>query len=204
MTFLLRMKTWLLFTLLVLPVLFEILVVATAGFSFIADEGIEQDEFLFSSIIFFILFVIAAIMSMVILLSWLYAVATRLYPKLPEGHQLKIGRFRFAFFFPVIYIIAFTGLIFVMVSTESPEWIFIILPFHLFAMVCMFYVFYYTAKSLKSVELQRPVKFADYAGEFFMIWIFFIGVWVIQPRINKIFADDGPSEYGGPVDRYLK
>jgi hypothetical protein len=66
----------------------------------------------------------------------------------------------------------------------------IIFPLHLFSMFCIFYCLYFIAKSLKSVELQRPVTFNDYAGEFVLIWFFPIGVWVIQPRINNIFNDN--------------
>jgi len=54
-------------------------------------------------------------------------------------------------------------------------------------MFCIFYSLYFIAKELKSVELQKPVTFSDFAGEFFLLWFFPIGIWIIQPRINKIF-----------------
>jgi len=53
----------------------------------------------------------------------------------------------------------------------------------------MFYCLYFISKSLKAVELQRDVTFNDYAGEFFLIWFFPIGIWFIQPRINKLFDE---------------
>jgi hypothetical protein len=34
---------------------------------------------------------------------------------------------------------------------------------------------------------QKPVTFSDFAGEFFLIWFFPVGIWIIQPRINKLF-----------------
>jgi len=61
--------------------------------------------------------------------------------------------------------------------------------FQLVALFCVFYIFYFNAKSLKAVELQRPVTFGDYIGEFFLLLFFPIGVWIIQPRINKIFEE---------------
>jgi hypothetical protein len=204
MTSLLRMKPWVLSLLLIMPLFFQIITVADGIMALAANEGPEQDKMLFSSMILLGLTVTSAIVSTVILFGWLYTIATRLYPKLPQYHQLKIGRFRFAFFFPVIYIVAAICFIFAMVSSDAPKWIFVIVPLHIFAMVCLFYVLYYTAKSLKTVELQRRVNFGDYAGEFFLLWFWVIGVWFIQPRINTIFANDEPSEYGGPVDRYLK
>jgi hypothetical protein len=33
------------------------------------------------------------------------------------------------------------------------------------------------------------VKFKDFVGEFFLVWFFPIGVWILQPTINKL--EDG-------------
>jgi hypothetical protein len=65
----------------------------------------------------------------------------------------------------------------------------LIFPLHLFSMFCIFYCLYFNAKSLKSVELQKPVTFNDFAGEFFLIWFFPVGIWFLQPRINKLFEE---------------
>lgn len=51
---------------------------------------------------------------------------------------------------------------------------------------CVIYSLYFVAKTFKTVELQREVKFSDFAGEFFMIWFYPIGIWIIQPKINKM------------------
>ncbi|WP_238388512.1 hypothetical protein, partial [Christiangramia aestuarii] len=64
-----------------------------------------------------------------------------------------------------------------------------IIPLHLFSMFCMFYLLYFVSKTIKTVELKRSVTFSDFVGEFFMIWFFPIGVWFIQPRINKIISN---------------
>ena len=63
----------------------------------------------------------------------------------------------------------------------------LIVPIHLFSMFCIFYCLYFNAKALKAVEWQRPVTFGDFAGEFFLLWFYPIGVWIIQPRVNKLF-----------------
>jgi len=62
----------------------------------------------------------------------------------------------------------------------------LIIPFHLFSMFCIFYCLYFVAKVFKTVELQRKVTFSDFAGEFFMIWFYPIGIWIVQPKINKM------------------
>jgi hypothetical protein len=65
---------------------------------------------------------------------------------------------------------------------------------NLFSTFCFFYCVYFNAKSLKSVELQRPVTFSDYAGEFFLICLSPIGVWIIQPRINEMFGETSQKD----------
>ena len=62
----------------------------------------------------------------------------------------------------------------------------IIVPVHLFAMFCIFYSLYFVAKTFKTVELQRTVTFSDFAGEFFLLWFYPIGIWIIQPKINRM------------------
>lgn len=62
----------------------------------------------------------------------------------------------------------------------------IIVPLHLFSMFCIFYSLYFVAKTFKTVELQREVSFSDFVGEFFLIWFYPIGIWFIQPKINKM------------------
>lgn len=63
----------------------------------------------------------------------------------------------------------------------------LIMPVHLVAMVCIIYCMYFMARALKVVELQRPVTFGDFAGEFFLLLFYPIGIWLIQPRINILF-----------------
>ena len=54
----------------------------------------------------------------------------------------------------------------------------------------IFHTMYFAAKTIKCVELKRNVTFSDIAGEFFLIWFFPIGVWILQPRINKLIDGD--------------
>lgn len=57
---------------------------------------------------------------------------------------------------------------------------------HLFSMFCLFYCLYFVAKTIKTAELQKETSFGDFAGEFFLIWFYPIGIWFIQPKINRI------------------
>ena len=61
------------------------------------------------------------------------------------------------------------------------------------------YVTGYTAKKIAEVE-YFPVKvsFIDYVGSFFAIWFFPIGVWVLQPRLNRIVSNWDFQQTVGP------
>ena len=134
---------------------------------------------------------ISMLLFVAIYFGWFWAMGINLYSKLPPNTNLNLGRFKQFMLIPVVYI-AIISLIFGGISTgtqgdSTGGYAGIIVPLHLFSMFCIFWCLAFVAKSLKAVELQRPVTFSDYAGEFFLIWFFPIGVWIVQPRINKIF-----------------
>lgn len=64
----------------------------------------------------------------------------------------------------------------------------VIFPLHLFALFCQVYSWYFVSKSLALAESPHFASFPDYVGFFFGLWFFPIGLWIIQPRINRIYA----------------
>lgn len=50
------------------------------------------------------------------------------------------------------------------------------------------YTFYNVPKSLKSIELDRKVTFKECIVDTILLFAFPIGVWFIQPRINRLFS----------------
>jgi hypothetical protein len=59
-----------------------------------------------------------------------------------------------------------------------------------------FYVVYaflhslsFPAKSVKTIELGQKAKLGDYLGDFFLIVFIPIGIWFLQPRINRIIVN---------------
>ncbi len=49
------------------------------------------------------------------------------------------------------------------------------------------YTFYNVPKSLKTLELGRKVTFTEFILDSLLMFAFPIGIWFIQPRINKIY-----------------
>ena len=63
-------------------------------------------------------------------------------------------------------------------------------PMHLLAMLGIFYALVFTANRLTTLERKQQVSFFDYSGPFFLLWFFPIGIWFIQPRVNKLLGND--------------
>lgn len=64
-----------------------------------------------------------------------------------------------------------------------------IFPLHLLAIFCQFYSWYFVSKGLALAENSRPVLLSDYLGYFVGIWILPVGIWIVQPRVNRLYAN---------------
>jgi hypothetical protein len=72
--------------------------------------------------------------------------------------------------------------------------------FSLVAMLAGFYQIYFLAKMVKMVELQREVRFEEYLLECVLFWFYFVGIWIIQPKINQFVEDlDNPPSKPPPI-----
>ncbi|MEG9329206.1 hypothetical protein V6B16_14780 [Salinimicrobium catena] len=131
--------------------------------------------------------------------GWFWSIGIGLQKYIPAEIKMKIKKFKVFFFIPLFYILfifILIGTTFFGISTGSNavggtvgKMLIFIIPMHLFSMFCMFYLLYFVSKTIKTTELERPVTFSDFIGEFFMIWFFPIGIWFIQPRLNKIVSE---------------
>ena len=128
--------------------------------------------------------------------GWFWAIAINMQEKLTDDLKISVKRFKAFLLIPIFYFVIFFILIDLTMSgvIENGTWpnpaiLALIIPFHLFAVFCIFYCLYFVSKIFKTVELQRKVTFPDFAGEFFMIWFLPIGIWIIQPRINKMIEN---------------
>ncbi len=120
--------------------------------------------------------------------EWLYALAVGLQVYIPSTLKLKTVWFKLFLFFPLVYMAFVMWFLFSIVSNgfQPIGFFVIILPLHIFSMFCIIYCLYFVAKTLKMAELKRAVTFNDFIAEFFMIWFYPVGVWIIQPKVNKI------------------
>lgn len=193
----LKAKHWQLFLLTFgIPMIFQIIMMVTMFVSI--GNGTEPDTTTIFS--FFSVFPVLMIIFVGTFFGWFWAIAIGLQSKVPAHIKMKTNKFKVFFFIPITYMLLISIGIGTTMSilpgmTETGEepnlgFIFgsmaVILPLHFFSMFCIFYCLYFVSKTFKTVELQRETTFSDFAGEFFLIWFFPIGIWIVQPKINKM------------------
>ncbi len=132
-------------------------------------------------------FGIVMVLFMFCFLGWFWSMGSFLSSIVQPALKLNTRLFHFALVYPALYVFVFIALF--QSSTTNPALLAIIFPLHFFAMFCIFYALYFVSKSLVLAETNKPVTFYDYAGPFFLIWFFPVGVWFIQPRINRLYAE---------------
>ena len=144
---------------------------------------------------------LVAILLVGVVMGWLWSIVTASLKKIPQEIEMKTTLFKVFFFFPLFYIVIMSIAVPFGISSminaemQQPDMALIfsmmagILPLHLFSIFCYFYTIYFAAKTLKTVELRRRVTFGDFAGDFALLWLSPIGIWIIQPKVNEILGD---------------
>ena len=116
---------------------------------------------------------------------------------------MSLTKFKIFLLIPILFVLSVCVFMIIVINNpgtgeESPPigtWILVILiPIDLFSVFCMFYCLFFNAKALKAVELQSPVEFSDYVGEYFSLLFLPVGIWFLQPKINRLF--DCKKEFG--------
>ncbi|MDH7444957.1 hypothetical protein [Aquimarina sp. 2201CG14-23] len=190
----LKAKHWQLFIVMLgIPLLFQFYTM----FNMFSEFEIESNSNPENVMNTFRMFPIIMILFTLVFFGWFWSIAIGLQKNIPQEIKMKVKKFKILFFIPLIYIIFFMiymGNLFSGIGNNafanSGRITGIILPLHLFSMFCIFYSMYFVAKTIKTAELQRKVGFGDFAGEFFLLWFYFIGIWIIQPKVNKLYQKE--------------
>ena len=194
----LKAKHWQLFLLTFgIPMLFQYLVMSTMIANIVSSN--QPDPTAMLSHMKYLPLII--ILYAGVFFGWFWSVITGLQKKLPADAPIKLTRFKIFFFIPLVYLISisiFMGGIMSEIVDESANpdagiiggLIAFIIPLHLFSMFCIFHSIYFAAKTIKTVELQKELSFSDFAGEFFLIWFYPIGIWILQPKSNRMIEGE--------------
>jgi hypothetical protein len=126
---------------------------------------------------------ISMMVYLLVYLGWLFSISYLLNNEVPKDMNLNITILKFLILIPTLYASVFVT--FLNVLDDNPSSFTMVL--HISSMVIIFYSMLFSAKTINSIELKRKVTFSDYAGDFMLFWFFPIGIWIIQPRVNKLF-----------------
>jgi hypothetical protein len=116
---------------------------------------------------------------------------------LPNDLKIKIKGFKIKFFYLVIYLILFSfiGVISFLGLFDNyfamrggfvfgPQMIFV--PFHLFAVYSFFSILFFISKLIMTSKHNEKAQFYKSFGTFILMCLYPIGIWIIQPMINKL------------------
>ena len=122
---------------------------------------------------------------------WIYSLGTHL-ARLPPNQKFSLSLFKSALVFSTIYRVSieafslwYSANYHSRLDLESDLWI---IPLQLLATAAALYCFYTNSRLLVSAERQQPSDFKDAWQTFGLILAFPIGIWLIQPRLQKLLA----------------
>jgi hypothetical protein len=118
-------------------------------------------------------------------LLWLWSLGSFLTSIVPPALKLKRRFFLFTILCPALYVLVSIGLF----QSIDRKLFVMTIPVHLFAVFCMFCNLYFVAEGLVIAETDERASFFDCLGPFLLLWFAIIGVWFIQPRINRLYAE---------------
>jgi hypothetical protein len=134
----------------------------------------------------------AMAVAMVIIAAWLYSLGVGLCKKIPPQASLRTTVFRVWLFLSLachLVVLAFGYFLFVQLSAGGEVRWKQLLPAVLLCVISsvgLCYAFCFTAKALKTAERGQTVTFGEYVPELLGILIYPVGIWFIQPRVNKL------------------
>jgi hypothetical protein len=123
-------------------------------------------------------------------LLWLWSLGSLLTSVVPPALKLKKRFFLFTILCSAIYVPVSIGLF----QSIDGKLFLVTIPFHVFAVFCMFCNLYFVAEGLVIAETDERASFLDCLGPFLLLWFAIIGVWFIQPRINRLYTEKRNAE----------
>jgi hypothetical protein len=163
------MKAWMIFSFMTLLYLISIL-------SFFLHSNFE-------------LFYIILLIEITFITGWFYSLAKFYYSRIPRFKGLKLMLLKIGLLVAYLYTLSMAILSLIDYSMVSKV-IFYLLPIHFYSMFSMFYCIYFISKSSVSFALGTEATFEQFIKTFFLLWFFPIGVWFIQPQVNKLVRVD--------------
>ena len=139
---------------------------------------------------------------MIVLFGWMFSIGAWCNARLPDVHQNSVVLFAAALVVPLLYLLMYILLYLPQLQSGGPPekpplWL---LPMHMLSMLSIFYAFWYTSRKYKSLAENEDADFMIFSSTFFLLFIFPLGLWIIQPEINQLYHRLTTSEPAGDED----
>jgi hypothetical protein len=135
---------------------------------------------------------IFALVGNVMVLFWLYAVSTYGQTQLNNTYlssgNIKVFKIVFTMVPVLVLFNYFLGERMVENNNSISVLIFVILV--LSTILSVLYVFFYTAKTITTIENKRIASFKESYYHFILIGLTVVGVFILQPKIQKLINTD--------------
>ena len=125
--------------------------------------------------------------SILVVVGWFWSVGSFVSGQFPPPHRRSSLLFKVACLYTLFYIpssVAFFPDSEPLV-TSIPQWLGVLY------ILCFYYIFYRICRGFAVLERGRAEFRLKYIGMFLSLWFFPVGVWIIQPRINRLIQRDG-------------
>ena len=127
---------------------------------------------------------------MLVLFFWMLSVGNWANQKLPATKQRGVWLYVAGFALPIIYLLMYIFLYIPQLETGGPEspplWM---LPMHMLSLAGIFYGLWFTASQLKALLESQDANYMIFSSTFLMLFVFPLGIWLIQPGVNRLYFD---------------
>ncbi len=126
---------------------------------------------------------------LLVLFAWMFSIGYWCNRHLPETRRRHPLPFAIGLVLPIVYVLMYIFLYLPVLEQggapeKPPLWL---LPMHMLSMVGVFYGLWYSARALKSLQENEDADFLIFSSTFFLFFIFPLGVWLIQPEVNRLY-----------------
>jgi hypothetical protein len=133
--------------------------------------------------------------SIITLLSWIYSIGVYGQDRIAELGLKTMNLKLFKTNLIIVSILCFIGLVYSAITKETSEVTntfgvmdIIVSVVGLYFVSAFFQAIIFACKTIAKVEYRREVSFSDYFDYFFLMICFVIGIWILQPKVNRLIA----------------
>lgn len=114
---------------------------------------------------------------------WLYSIGIELNKRLDAEHKINRLFLKIPFWYSIIYLIIGPFIAIALISSSGS--FNKILPWHFAAMLSILIIMINDARLISKFEKQNNFRETGIGITFFQLWFYPIGIWTLQPKINK-------------------